>query len=344
MIRPRLTIAIGAFLATAIWLASASGTASASSPAEELFQEGRRLLAAGQTDDACARFTESYAMVASSGTLLNLAHCHQMQGKTATAWNEYRAAARLARNQGREDRATVADGKAQTLEPTLARVTTTSVKSVPGLRVATEAGPLGDSGLSIQMPIDPGAHKLTVTAPGYLPWTTMLEVKEAEQLTLEIPRLVAEILPRTALDASPATAVVVHVSPSAPGANGAARSVPRLTLWLGGLGVASLATGMVFAILMEMENSRAKALCTQDNMCTYMTEITQHAQLLTSAERDREIYYVGASVGAASVIAAASWWWRSSHPASRSSNGNLGVAAAPAFSASGALAGVKVAW
>ena len=87
-------------------------TAVAVSPAAEaLFQEGRRLMAAGKTAEACARFAESYTQEASSGTLLNLALCHQKEGKTATAWTEYRNAARLARSQGREDRANAAEEK-----------------------------------------------------------------------------------------------------------------------------------------------------------------------------------------------------------------------------------------
>jgi hypothetical protein len=233
--------ALGTWLATAIVLASASGPARATSPAEELFQQGRELMLAGQTDAACARFAESYAMVASSGALLNLALCHQTQGKTATAWNEYRAAARLARNQGREDRASVADGKAKALEATLARLTTTAVEAVAGLRVATEAGALGDGGLGVEVPIDPGTHKMTVTAPGYLPWTTTLEVKPGQQIAIEIPRLEAEPLP-------PALA---RAAPSAGGglgdnAEGAATRRSALGLYLGGGGGVLLVAGTVF--------------------------------------------------------------------------------------------------
>jgi hypothetical protein len=192
--RPLGTFVIGCSFALALlaWVRSAR----AASPAEDAFQEGRRLLAEGQTDEACLRFAESYSMVASSGTLLNLAQCHQTQGKTATAWNEYRAAARLARNQGREDRAAVADEKAAALEPNLARVSITAVEAISGLRVATEAGPLGEGGLAVDVPIDPGTHKVTATAPGYLPWTATLQVKESQQLAIEIPKLEPEpVLP-----------------------------------------------------------------------------------------------------------------------------------------------------
>jgi hypothetical protein len=244
-------------LAAALVVVLASTEARAESPAEASFQEGRRLFQAGQTDEACARFAESYAMVASSGTLLNLALCHQTQGKTATAWNEYRAAARLARNQGREDRATVADGQAKQLEPALARVTTTAVDAVAGLRVATEAGPLGEGGLGAEIPIDPGTHQVIVTAPGHLPWKATLEVKVSEQVALEIPRLEPEPLP-------PPLAREIEEARLVKSQRGAAdsnRGSPVVLYLAGGGGVALIA-GTVFWSLAYGKLDSAKEACT----------------------------------------------------------------------------------
>src|SRR5437762_8395146 len=83
----------------------ASRTRAGSPAAEALFEEGRQLLEGGHVDEACLKLKESYAQEAASGTLLNLALCHQIQGKMATAWAEFGATARLSRVQGREDRA-----------------------------------------------------------------------------------------------------------------------------------------------------------------------------------------------------------------------------------------------
>jgi hypothetical protein len=229
-------------------LASAT-TARAASPAEESFQEGRRLFAAGQIDEACQRFAASYDMVASSGTLLNLALCHQTQGKTATAWNEYRASARLARNQGREDRAAVADQSAQALEAKLARITVTSVEPVAGLHVVTEAGPLGEGGVKVDVPIDPGTHKLTATAPGYLSWTATVEVKEEQQLAIQIPKLEPEpVLPAFAQLAD--------------ARSGEGRR-SSLGLYLGAGGVVALGAGVALWSVAYSKLQSAKDVCTQ---------------------------------------------------------------------------------
>jgi hypothetical protein len=101
-----------------------SADARAVSPtAETLFQEGRRLLMSGNTAEACARLGESFALEASSGTLLNLALCHEKLGRTASALDEYRDAALLARRQGRADRAAVAERKGEALRSRLSRLT-----------------------------------------------------------------------------------------------------------------------------------------------------------------------------------------------------------------------------
>ena len=84
--------------------------------AQALFREGRQLMASGNTAEACDRFAQSYALEAASGTLLNLALCHEKLGKVATAWAEYREAAALARGQDRPDRAAVAEERLAAIE------------------------------------------------------------------------------------------------------------------------------------------------------------------------------------------------------------------------------------
>jgi hypothetical protein len=181
---------VTAWTALAALIVLAPRRAGAVSPAAEaLFQEGRRLMAAGKTEEACLRFAESNALDPSSGELLNLALCHETLGRTATAWAEYRAAARLARKEGRDDRAGAADAKVAALEPSLARLTIVATTRVPSLKVVAEQGALDEGGLGVSVPIDPGRHQVTASAPGYRPWTGSIDVKSSEQRTLTIPAL-----------------------------------------------------------------------------------------------------------------------------------------------------------
>jgi len=270
--RARLAVSIATLLAGVPLHAHA-----ASPVAEALFEEGRRLLEAGRTDEACVKLAESLAQEASSGTLLNLALCHETQGHVATAWAEYRAAARLARNQGRADRAEAADERALLLEPKLPRLTLNAERVVPGLTVSIDDDAVGEGALGLAVPIDPGEHRVTVGAPGHVSWTTTVIIERGGQHTLQIPALEAEPPPPLnaptpsaaaggplARAASPATA-----SPRAPARDETPVStVPLAGLIVGGAGVVALGVGVGFGLSSLASYDSADELCRSHFDCS----------------------------------------------------------------------------
>jgi hypothetical protein len=135
--------------------------------AEALFRAGRSLMEQGKYAEACDKLAESQRLDPSSGTLLNLATCHEKQGKTATAWAEYLAAARLSRTQQKMDRAETAEKRAAALEPTLSYLTLESKAPLPGLEVRRNGVRLEAAVLGTRLPVDPGDHVIEVTAPGH---------------------------------------------------------------------------------------------------------------------------------------------------------------------------------
>jgi hypothetical protein len=259
-----------AVLAVAASLAFVPSTGNAVAPtAETLFREGRRLMAAGDTGEACARFAESYALEASSGTLLNLALCNEMEGKTATASAEYRAAARLAESQGRGDRAAVADEKAAALEPKLARLTAVAANPPPGFNVTSDVTALDEARLGVAIPVDPGVHRLTAVATGRHPWTVTLEVKEAEQRRVEIPTLEIEpkSLPTLSVPALGGTSAVLlgHDAPSAGTNPGRHRSIDFYATAGGGI---LLVAGTALYGIAYAKYDSAKEACDQGPGCS----------------------------------------------------------------------------
>jgi hypothetical protein len=276
----------------------------ASPVAEALFDEGRRLLEAGLTDEACAKLAESLAHEASSGTLLNLALCHETQGKVATAWAEYRAAARLARQQGRTDRAEAADERASGLEPKLPRLTLTAPQPVAGLKVFIDGIAIGEGALGVPVPIDSGPHRVTATAPGHLTWTAEVPIAEAEQHVLAIPALEPEpaplavapaasvpLAPRTRRHPPPASFATTTAAPQPSSSRAATVG------WIvGGAGIASVGVGTVFGLRSLASYDEAEGNCPTFRMCS-----DPAIEARVAAERDAWVSNIAVGVGLLAV-------------------------------------------
>lgn len=78
-----------AAIAACAWSAPVQAQTSNAALAESLFREGKRLSGERKFADACPKFAESYKLDPGLGTLLNLAICHESEGKPATAWAEF---------------------------------------------------------------------------------------------------------------------------------------------------------------------------------------------------------------------------------------------------------------
>ncbi|HMR81473.1 MAG TPA: hypothetical protein PKD61_40465, partial [Polyangiaceae bacterium] len=219
--------------------------------AEALFREGRALMDKGEYAVACKKLAESQRLDASSGTLLNLASCHEKEGRTATAWAEYLAAARLAKTQGRPDRADEARKQAAELEPKLSYLTINVAKKVPGLEIRRGDVKLEASTLGSKLPTDPGAHEITITAPGHESLTMQVSVgSDGDAQTLSVPAL-RKASGAAPPNTSPQPVAEAPMPPRAPSnkppeADGGSQTLAYV---VGGVGVAALAVGSVFGVM-----------------------------------------------------------------------------------------------
>lgn len=158
--------------------------------AESLFREGRELRAAGNLESACLKFKASQALDPSPGTLLNLADCHLAQGKTATAWAEFVAASRLARDRGKEKQEAEATLRSKELEPNLSYLTLQVKSAVQGLTLRRDGELVIPAAFGSRLPVDPGHHVLEAAAPGYQTWKLEFEVGASKaNLSIEVPPL-----------------------------------------------------------------------------------------------------------------------------------------------------------
>jgi hypothetical protein len=226
------------------WVAPAAAQAAGDAAmAESLFREGKRLSGEHKYAEACPKFEESFKLDHGLGTLLNLASCHESDGKPASAWAEFSEAVSQAKRQGDADRAQLAEDHMKALEPKLGHVSVGLAPgaSVPGLVIKFDARELSQAALGVQIPVDPGKHLLEAAAPGKQSYSQTFETPAAATvLAVTVPAL--QDAPTAA--PLPAAAPAAPVAPTAPSAAPAATPAPASSAGSHtGLIVSGVATG-----------------------------------------------------------------------------------------------------
>jgi hypothetical protein len=237
---------LAAVAATCGWLAPAAAQAGNAALAESLFREGKRLSNEHKYSEACPKFAESYKLDPGLGTLLNLATCHESEGKVASAWAEFSEAMARAKREGDNDRAQLADEHVRSLEPKLAHVSVNVAPggAVPGLVIKFDSRELSQAALGLQIPVDPGRHLVEAAAPGKQSYAQTFD-------TPAIPTTLAVTVPvlQNAAGAAPVPAVAAPVPAATPVTPATPQTAPTPSSSNShtGLIVSGVATG-VFAV------------------------------------------------------------------------------------------------
>ena len=194
-----LLASVGALCATT----RAQGASGASPSADDkalatiLFQEGRAMMAAGRVPEACLKLEESQRLDPGGGTLLNLALCHEHEGRLARSWSEFIEAELVARGDGRGDREVEAASHVRALEPRLPRlpIVVPPAAQVEGLEIERDGRAVGRGAWSTAIPVDGGEHVIRATALGREPFrTTVVIAAESDAKTVEIPVLATPVV------------------------------------------------------------------------------------------------------------------------------------------------------
>jgi hypothetical protein len=199
------------------------------------------------------------------GTLLNLALCHQQQGKLASAWAEYRKASELIHAAGQKERADEAMRLAVALEPKLSKLTIVVAQPVPGLRVARDGMELSTGIRGVAVPVDPGVYRIEASAPGHLAWSSTVTVgAEGDRQSVTVPALEPSAAP-------PRPGADSGTGPATAGGVGDYR-VPYFTgIIMAALGGTAVGLGAVLGGVAASEVGDAESdpeLCGSDKLCT----------------------------------------------------------------------------
>ena len=269
--------------------------------AEALFRDAKALLAAGKVSDACDKFTESNRIDPKLGTLLNVASCHQQDGKTASAWAEFTEAATQARRANQTERLRFARQHADELEKALSRLTL-EAKAARDVDVKLDGRAIGAAALGSSFPVDPGPHTILASAPGKKTWTRDVVVEKGpSSQTVSIPVLEEETTPTTPPAAAlPAPAPPLPQPPAPPGpppepSNGGG-SQRLIGVIVGGVGLVAIGVGTYFGIRTFDKKSQGGKLC--DGAACSQAGLDAESDAHTSAT----ISTIAVGVGAAALV------------------------------------------
>ena len=262
--------------------AAAQPTAGNLAIAETLFRDGRQLMAQGRFHDACPKLAESQRIDPQIGTLINLAACHDGEGKTASAWAEYNDAAAQAVRAGRADHEGVARRKGAEVQGRLSRVVMVAARPIDGLVVTFDGARLGNGVLGTPLPIDPGRHAIEAEAAGRATWSTTIDV-------LPGPATQTVTLP----DLAPA-------SPGSPPVPDPGTPPPRVSplAWVtGGAALTGLALGTYYGLAAFSKNDAASIACPKNVCDAAGTKLDQQGRAAATAST------VAFAIGAAAPLA-----------------------------------------
>ncbi|MBK9031583.1 MAG: hypothetical protein IPL61_09660 [Myxococcales bacterium] len=291
--RGSATAVVLAFLAT-LAAGAIAQPSEAVQKADELFQQGRALLDAGDAVAACPKFEESQRLDPGLGTLLNLADCYERTGRLGSALTAFRSAEEQARRLGERKRETAAADRARSLEGRVSRVTITVAagERSEGFEVRRNGAivPALDFGRPIA--VDPGPITIEAVAPGREPFRRAIDISRTQsQHQVDIP-----VLAPTRAAPPPDDQVTPPPPPPLVAATvdaGAGRR--RLGYIVGGLGVVGLGAGI--AIGLKAKGDYGDANCPAGT-CASAADLDQ-------ANDARRLGTIGTIVGGVGVAALA---------------------------------------
>jgi hypothetical protein len=146
---------------------------------ESLFQEGRRLLEREEYAEACRVLSASLEMERALGTLLNLARCRELEGRTATAWSLFAEAEAQARRLNDLVREEVARENKLRLDPLVHRLRLHLVAAEEGAQLFLDGQPIPLASAGHPLAIDPGEHVVELRAAGKIAVTHRFETTDA---------------------------------------------------------------------------------------------------------------------------------------------------------------------
>ncbi len=316
----------GIGIGVAVMTAAGSTRADDSAAAQALFDQGKKLATEHKFSEACPKFEESERLDPGLGTLLNLADCYEHEGKLATAWSKFLELAGTAKAAGQAHRAQIGHDRAAALAPRLSNLVINVPDShqVTGLEVRRDGTVVGQAEWGAAIPADSGAHTISASAPGHLPWSDSVTVGGAgTSSTIMVPELApapvaAEPIASGGTTTTPTAPLPTFTPKENDSENHGLGTQKIVALSSVGVGVAGVAVGAVFGLFSLSKHNDANTACPNASCGTQNGH-----DLWNDAIQDGNISTVAFIVGGVGLAAGAVLWF-TAKPAGASAQVGMG--------------------
>jgi hypothetical protein len=179
----RLSFCGALLLLPAIAFGQPQVSAADKAAARDLFNDGYALQQQGKFSEALDRFQRSYDTFNAPTTALHVAECQAALLRLVDAAETYRGVARMELDASSPEAYKQARDQAQAelaqIEPRIPHLTIkVNPANAPGLLVTLDGQTVKPALVGVARPINPGVHKITAVASGYLQAEQTIDVKE----------------------------------------------------------------------------------------------------------------------------------------------------------------------
>lgn len=295
----RYAVIVAAILALPVSAQAQSPDSAAA--AETLFKAARELVDAGKWAEGCPKFDAALALHASASTQINIARCHEHEGRTATAWAAYKRALVLNRETLGDERQRALEELAKTalaaLEPNLSKLVVRADNAPPGLVVTRDGLRLPAGTLGLSLPVDPGEHRIVAHAPGFIELTRVVSVAPGKLVELNLALARAPRAPPAPATHGSARAERDHVEPEQ------TEAVPTWAWVSGASGVVLLGAGVFFLVDDLDAIGRLRDNCSESGGQTRCAPGYDYAADNSRKNRDFPLFLAFSLAGSAAVTA-----------------------------------------
>lgn len=263
------------------------------------YDEAEALMAQGKFREACPRYAQSQRLDPQLGTLLHLAECFEKNGQTASAWGRFREAAEIAEKRG-DPRQELANQRAAALLPRLSKL---KINVAPGTEptVDRDSVAIGSPLWGTAVPIDPGSHRITASAPGRRTWSVLVDIKPNGSITtVDVPALPPEGAPLAVAPAAVAPPAA-QPSPPAPPADEQKSGGRWPAVLVGSAGVVGLGIGAYFGLHSMSLKDDASEHC-DGNICRDEEGVGLKEDAIAAGNVSTAAFIIGGAALAAGVV------------------------------------------